>query len=182
VVGGYSSQLNPFPHFHSLLDLGGCTANDVPITELKKDLKNETKTPNYSYISPNLCSAGVAGQCPEGTPTGAAAADAWLEATVPLIVESPAFKKDGLLIITFNGVNPAEPAVAGVPAPANPLRTGALLVSQFTSPGATDPAPYNPYSLLRSTEELFGLGQLAKAADPKTKTFAPALLGQNGGD
>ena len=32
------------------------------------------------------------------------------------------------------------------------------------------------------TEELFGLGQLAKAADPKTKTFAPPLLGENGGD
>jgi hypothetical protein len=185
VTGGYSSQLNPFPHFHSLLDLGACSTNDGPITELKKDLKSEKNTPNYSYISPDLCSAGVAGQCPEGTPTGAAAADAWLEEVVPQIVESPAFKKDGLLIVTFNGVNPPEPVVAGMPAapaPANPLRTGALLVSQFTSPGATDPAPYNPYSLLRSTEELFGLGQLAKAADPKTKTFAPALLGENGGD
>jgi Phosphoesterase family len=185
VVGGYSSQLNPFPHFHSLLDLGACSTNDEPITELKKDLKSEKNTPNYSYISPDLCSAGISGQCPEGAPTGAAAADGWLEEVVPQIVESPAFKKDGLLIITFAGVNPAEPAVAGVPAapvPANPLRTGALLVSQFTSPGATDPAPYNPYSLLRSTEELFGLGQLAKAADPKTKTFAPALLGENGGD
>jgi hypothetical protein len=179
VTGGYSSQLNPFPNFHSLLDLGACSTNDEPITELKKDLKNEKNTPNYSYISPDLCSAGVAGQCPEGAPTGAAAADAWLEEVVPQIVESPAFKKDGLLIITFGGVNPAE---AGVPAPTKPLKTGALLVSQFTSPGATDPAPYNPYSLLRSTEELFGLGRLAKAADPKTKTFAPALLGENGGD
>jgi hypothetical protein len=179
VIGGYSSQLNPFANFHSLLDLGACSTNDAPITELKKDLKSEKKTPNYSYISPDLCSAGVTGQCPEGAPTGAAAADAWLEEVVPQIVESPAFKKDGLLIITFGGVNPPE---AGAPAPAKPLKTGALLISQFTSPGATDSARYNPYSLLRSTEELFGLGQLAKAADPKTKTFAPALLGENGGD
>jgi hypothetical protein len=180
VVGGYSAQLNPFANFHSLLDLGACQTNDVPITELKKDLKSEKKTANFSYISPDLCSAGFAGQCPEGAPTGAAAADAWLEATVPLIVESPAFKKDGLLIIAFNGVNAPEP---GVPVPAKPLRTGALLVSQFAVPGATDPAPYNPYSVLRSTEELFGLGLLAKAADPKTKTFAAPLLGEeNGGD
>jgi hypothetical protein len=179
VTGGYSSQLNPFANFHSLLDLGACSTNDEPITELKKDLKSEEKTPNYSYISPDLCSAGATGQCPEGAPTGAAAADAWLEEVVPQIVESPAFKKDGLLIITFNGVNPPE---AGAPAPTKPLKTGALLISQFTSAGATDSAPYNPYSLLRSTEELFGLGQLAKAADPKTKTFAPALLGENGGD
>jgi hypothetical protein len=185
VVGGYSSELNPFPNFHSLLDLGACSSNDGPITELKKDLKSEKNTANYSYISPDLCSAGVAGQCPEGAPTGAAAADAWLEETVPLIVESPAFKKDGLLIVTFAGVNPPEPPIAGapvMPTPANPLRTGALLVSQYTAAGGTDPAPYNPYSLLRSTEELFGLGQLAKAADTKTKTFAPPLLGVNGGD
>jgi phosphatidylinositol-3-phosphatase len=185
VTGGYSAQLNPFPHFHSLLDLGGCAANDVPITELKKDLKSEKKTPNYSYISPDLCSAGVAGQCAEGEPEGAAAADEWLEEVVPQIVESPAFKKDGLLIVTFGGVNPPAPAVEGQPtppAPAKPLKTGALLVSQFTSAGATDPAPYNPYSLLRSTEELFGLVQLAKAGEPKVKTFAPQLLGVNGGD
>jgi outer membrane biosynthesis protein TonB len=185
VTGGYSSQLNPFAHFHSLLDLGACSSNDEPITELKKDLKSEAKTANYSYISPDLCSAGVAGQCAEGEPEGAAAADKWLEEVVPQIVESPAFKKDGLLIVTFGGVNPPAPAVEGQPtppAPTKPLKTGALLVSQFTSAGATDPAPYNPYSLLRSTEELFGLGQLAKAGEPKVKTFAPQLLGVNGGD
>jgi outer membrane biosynthesis protein TonB len=180
VVGGYSAQLNPFANFHSLLDLGACATNDEPITALKKDLKSEKNTANYSYISPDLCSAGVTGQCPEGAPTGAAAADAWLEETVPLIVESRAFKKDGLLIITFNGVNAPEP---GAPKEAKPLKTGALLVSQFAAPGANDPAPYNPYSLLRSTEELFGLGQLAKAADPKTKSFAQPLLGEeDGGD
>ncbi len=186
VTGGYSAQLNPFANFHSLLDLGACASNDEPITALKKDLKSEKNTANFSYISPDLCSAGVTGQCPEGAPTGAAAADAWLEETVPLIVESPAFKKDGLLIITFNGVNPPAAPVEGAPAPAapaKPLRTGALLISQFATPGATDPAPYNPYSLLRSTEELFGLGQLAKAADPKTKSFAQPLLGEeDGGD
>lgn len=185
VTGGYSSQLNPFAHFHSLLDLGACSTNDVPITELKEDLKSEAKTPNVSYVSPDLCSAGVAGQCAEGEPTGAAAADAWLEEVVPEIVESPAFKQDGLLIVAFGGVNPPEPPAEGQPAPPaqpNPLKTGALVISQFASAGASDGAPYNPYSLLRTTEELFGLRQLAKAGEAKTKTLAPALLGENGGD
>ncbi len=185
VTGGYSSQLNPFTHFHSLLDLGACASNDVPITELKKDLKSEAKTPNVSYISPDLCSAGVTGQCPEGAPTGLAAADEWLAEIVPEIVESPAFKQDGLLIVSFGGVNPPAPAAAGEAAaatPAKPLKTGALLVSKFVSSGSTDAAPYDPYALLRTTEELFGLGRLAKAGDAKTKTLAPALLGENGGD
>jgi phosphatidylinositol-3-phosphatase len=179
VLGGYSARFNPFTHFHSLLDLGACATEDVPITELKEDLKSEATTANYSYVAPDLCSAGVLGQCPEGEPQGAAAADAWLAEVVPLIVESKAFKKDGLLIVTFTGVEPAPPAegVAQKPEP-KPLKTGALLVSQFAKAGATDPAPYTPYSLLRSSEELFGLSQLAKAADPKTKTFAPALLGE----
>jgi hypothetical protein len=179
--GGYSARLNPFTHFHSLLDLGACGTNDVPLTELKKDLKSEAKTPSFSYISPDLCAAGVAGQCPEGAPTGAAAADAWLAEVAPEILESPAYKKDGLLIVTFGGVNPPAGPAEGEPAPAppsDPLKTGAVLVSKFVTKGSTDAAPYTPYSLLRTDEELFGLGRLAEANVPKVKTLAPALLGQ----
>jgi phosphatidylinositol-3-phosphatase len=182
-TGGYSSRLNPFTHFHSLLDLGACGTNDVPITQLKKDLKSEAKTPSFSYISPDLCSAGVAGQCPEGAPEGAAAADAWLAEVVPEILESPAYKKDGLLVVTFGGVNPPPVPAEGEtapPPPANPLKTGAVLVSKFITKGSTDAARYTPYSLLRTSEELFGLGQLAKANEPKVKTLAPALLGERG--
>jgi phosphatidylinositol-3-phosphatase len=182
-LGGYSARLDPFAHFHSLLDVGECSEGAVPITELKKDLKVEKNTPNFSYISPDLCSAGVTGQCAEGAPTGAAAADAWLAEVVPQILESPAYKKDGLLIVGFGGVNPPAPVAAGEtapPAPAKPLKTGAVLISKFITKGSTDAAPYNPYSLLRSSEELFGLGQLAKASDAKTKTFAPELLGETG--
>src|ERR1700754_1200169 len=184
-LGGYSNRLNPFTHFHSLLDVGECAEEDVPITELKKDLKVEKNTPNFSYISPDLCSAGVTGQCPEGAPTGTAAADEWLAEIVPQILESPAYKKDRLLIVTFGGVNPPAPPVEGEtppPAPPNPLKTGAVLMSKFIAKGSNDAAPYNPYSLLRSSEELFGLNLLAKAGDTKTKTFAPELLGENGGD
>jgi outer membrane biosynthesis protein TonB len=182
-LGGYSNRLNPFTHFHSLLDVGECSEGDVPITELKKDLKNEAKTPNFSYISPDLCSAGVTGQCPEGAPTGPAAADEWLAEVVPQILESPAYKKDGLLIVTFGGLNPPAPVAEGeTPPPAqNPLKTGAVLVSKFITRGSNDAAPYNPYSLLRSTEELFGLNQMAKAGEEQTKTFAPELLGESGG-
>jgi outer membrane biosynthesis protein TonB len=183
-LGGYSNRLNPFTHFHSLLDVGECSEGDVPITELKKDLKVEKNTPNFSYISPDLCSAGVTGQCPEGAPTGAAAADEWLAEIVPQILESPAYKKDGLLIVTFGGLNPPAPVAEGEtppPAAPNPLKTGAVLVSKFITKGSNDAAPYNPYSLLRSSEELFGLNQMAKAGDKTTKTFAPELLGESGG-
>jgi hypothetical protein len=185
VTGGYSVTLNPFTRFHSLLDLGDCSANDMPLTELDKDLKKVETTPNYSYISPNLCDAGVAGQCPAGAPQGAPAADAFLSQVAPKILKSAAFKKDGLLIVSFNQINPpaVDPATgAATPAPAEPLKVGTLLISRYAGPGGTDATPYDPYSVLRSTEDLFQLDHLAGAAPTKVRSFAPALLGENGGD
>jgi hypothetical protein len=184
-VGGYAPQLNPFVYFHSLLDLGDCAANDLPLTELEKDLRKVDSTPNYSYISPNLCNAGVSGQCPVGAPDGAASADAFLAALVPKILASPAYKADGLLIVDFGQANPPpiDPATGLATAPTgDPKKVGALLLSQFVSPGSTDAVAYDPYSLLRSTEDLFGLSHLGKADGAKVKSFAPALLGENGGD
>jgi hypothetical protein len=178
VTGGYASRLNPFVYFHSLLDLGDCASNDMPFTELEKDLKKPSATPNYSYISPNLCNAGISGQCVPGSPDGAAAADAFLATLVPKILAAPAYKKDGLLIVTFGQVNTAAPVDPAAPAPTgDPLKVGTLLVSPFVTAGATDAVAYTPYSLLRSTEDLFGLSPLAKAEDAKVRSFGVSLRG-----
>ena len=182
VPGGYSPRLNPFVYFHSLLDLGDCATNDVPGAELTKDLKTVEKTANFSYIAPNLCNAGFHGQCPEGTADGAAAADAYLAKVVPEILASPAYERDGLLIVSFGAADPAPPAEPGAAPPSNPLKTGALLVSSLAAPGSTDAVHYNPYSLLRSSEELFGLEPLGAAAGAKVHSFAPAFTAANAGD
>lgn len=181
VPGGYSSNLNPFVHFRSLVDLGACTLSDVPLDELEKDLKKVDTTPNFSWISPTGCNAGVVGQCPEGTPQGPAAADAFLAKVVPAIQKSPAFKKDGVLIITFNQTSPPDPALPALPNP-DPLKVGALVLSRFASPGGIDATPYDPYSLLRTVEDFFRLNYLAGAAPKKVKSFAGPLMGENGGD
>jgi hypothetical protein len=178
--GGYAASQNPFVYFHSLLDLGDCSANDVPLEQLSKDLAKAEKTPSYSFIAPTPCNAGSSGQCPAGATEGAASADAFLAAWVPKILASPAHKADGVLIVTFSSTNPPAP---GAPAPTgDPLRTGALLLSPFVTPGGTDSAAYNPYSLLRSSEEFFALSPLGLAAAAKTKSFATSLLKGNGGD
>jgi phosphatidylinositol-3-phosphatase len=184
-LGAYAPYLNPFIYFHSLLDLGECSANDVPLTELEKDLRKTEKTPNFSYIQPDLCDAGVLGQCEPGAPEGAAAADAWLATWIPKIIKSPAYKADGLVIVTFGAVNPVpnvDPTQP--PTPPTSLKTGTLLVSRFLQPGATDGARYDPYSLLATNEDLFGLGRLGEAGGKKVKTLGPQLLGteENGGD
>jgi hypothetical protein len=178
--GGYAASQNPFAYFHSLLDLGDCSAYDLPLDQLSKDLAKTEKTPSYSFIAPTPCSAGAVGQCPAGATEGAAGADAFLSAWVPKILASPAYKADGVLIVTFSSINP--PA-ADAPAPTgDPLRTGALLLSPFVAPGGTDSAAYDPYSLLRSSEEFFALSPLGLAAAAKTKSFATSLLQVNGGD
>jgi Phosphoesterase family len=179
-LGGYAVRNNPFVFFHSLLDLGDCALNDVPLTQLGANLGKVDSTPNYALISPNLCNAGVTGQCAAGALEGAASADAFLAQWVPKILASPAYKEDGLLVITFGELNPPDPAAAAPPT-AEP-KVGALLLSRFVAPGATDAAPYDPYSLLRSVEDLFGLGHLALADGAKVKSFAPVLLGETGGD
>lgn len=179
--GGYAARQNPFVYFHSLLDLGDCGADDLLIDKLTADLRKTEKTPNYSFIAPTPCDSGASGQCAPGATEGPASADAFLASWVPKILASPAYKADGLLIVNFGAANPpsTEP---GAPPPTDPLRTGALLISPFLTPGSTDAAAYNPYSLLRSTEDLFGLGPLGLAAGAKTKSFAPSLLKENGGD
>ena len=179
---GYSPLLNPFVFFHSLLDLGDCDENDVPFTDLTGDLKKPETTANLSYISPSLCNAGFLGECREGAPEGAAAADAFLAKVVPEILKSPAYKQDGLLIVSFGAADPAPPTDPAAPPPAEPLRTGALLVSPLLAPGATDGAAYDPYSVLRSIEDLFNLSPLGNAGGKKVRSFASAFVASNGGD
>jgi Phosphoesterase family len=183
-TGGYAAQLNPFVYFHSLLDLGDCAANDVPASELAKDLRKADSTANFNYVAPDLCDAGFRGQCPEGSADGAAAANAWLERVVPEILSSPAYRKDGLVIVSFGAADPAPPADPAAPPPTDPLEVGALLVSPLLTPGGTDAATYDPYSLLRSTEEMFGLAPLGAAEGPKAHSFASAFTtgGANVGD
>jgi hypothetical protein len=173
--GGYSATSNPFVYFHSLLDLGDCAANDVPATELPKDLAKPAKTANFSYIAPSRCNAGFRGECPEGTADGPAAADAWLEKTTKEVLASADYKRDGLLIVSFGALDPAA-AEAAAAEGADPLKVGALLVSPLLTPNGTDGAVYTPYSLLRSADELFGLAPLGEAEGKKVHSFASAFV------
>jgi len=176
-ASGYSSLLNPFVFFHSLLDLGDCDENDVPLDQLAKDLAKTDSTTNFSYISPSLCNGGFRGKCPEGVADGPAAADAFLAKVVPEILASPAYKKDGLLIVSFGAAEP-DPAAP----PPDPKKVGAVLLSPLLAPGATDAVAYDPYSLLRSIEDLFALEPLGAAGGAKVHSFASAFGAGNGGD
>jgi hypothetical protein len=99
----YASRHDPFVYFHSILDTPDCTANVVRLDLLSADLQTAATTPNFSFITPNLCHDGHDEPCKTGDePGGLASADAFLKQWVPLITASPAFREDGLLIVTFD--------------------------------------------------------------------------------
>jgi hypothetical protein len=164
---GYATRHDPFVYFHSLLDLGDCMTNDLPLDQLPTDLQTAAATPNFSFIAPNLCHGGFEQTCADGSPGGLAAADAFLAEWIPKILDSPAFRADGLLVVLFGAQPGADPA---------DTRTGALLVSQYATAGASSADAYDPYALLRSFEDVFGLGHLAGAGAAGVGSFVPKLV------
>ena len=163
---GYAARHNPFVYFHSLLDLGSCQQSDVPLDRLDGAL--QTGTPNFTFISPNLCDTGEPTQCDDnGSDPGPARADEFLQTWVSKVIASPAYQRDGVLIVTFGE---ATPAASGAP-------VGTLLISKFLTPGSTNTGAYNPYSVFRTVEDLFGLEHLAAATRTGTTSFASDLLG-----
>lgn len=189
----YAARHNPFVYFHSIIDDPKQCANDKPFETLEGDLKSVATTPNLIFITPNLCNDGHDAHC-AGHPTdekdGLAAADRFLQKWVPKILESPAYKKDGMLIITFDeaelgsdqddyskccneqpGPNTTQPGRQGP----GGGKIGAVIISQFTTAGSVNNTPYNHYSLLKSLEDLFGLQHLGYANQKGLQSFGPDI-------
>lgn len=106
-VDQYATRHNPFVYFHSIIDNPICKTNVVNFSSLQQDLKSAVTTANFVFITPNLCNDGHDGgrknkTCANGQPGGLVSANEFLKKWVPIITASPAFKQDGLLIITFD--------------------------------------------------------------------------------
>lgn len=190
----YATRHNPFMYYHAVIDDdANCKAHVVPLTALPQDLQNVATTPNYVFITPNLCNDGHDTGCANGDAGGFTSIDSFLAKWVPLITQSPAFKKDGLLIVTFDeaevsgsaadataccnepmGPNSVMPGLTG----AGGGRIGAVLVSPFIKPGTTSDVPYNHYAMLKSVEQLFGLPYLGYANQSGLVAFGKDVYNQ----
>jgi hypothetical protein len=128
----------------------------------------------------------------DGQPGGLVSSDKMLSEIVPAILASPAFEKDGLLVVTFDEAEGTDAASSTAccgeqPGPNSPSpgiggpgggRVGAIVISPFTEPGSANDTPYNHYALLRSMEDLFGLEHLGFAAAPGLKPFGDDVFGR----
>jgi len=204
---GYVVRHDPFVYFHSIVDDPAyCDAHVVPLgttagqlpaetpagtTGLATDLRQVSSTPNLAFLVPNLCNDGHDYPC-TNQPSGASAGadiDAFLEKWVPLITSSPAYQKDGLLMVTFDESGGPQSDSSSccneIPGPDSPLpgitglgggRVGAVLLSPFITPGTVSNVAYNHYSLLASLEKFFGVPRLGFAATTSA-TFGQDVFG-----
>lgn len=98
----YATRHDPFMYFHAVIDQPFCKQDVVNLRQLKADLRSIATTPNLSFITPNLCDDGHDSPCANGGPGGLKSINVFLQKWIPLILNSPAYKKDGLLIINFD--------------------------------------------------------------------------------
>ena len=172
----YATRHNPFVYFHSIIDdTTLCDSHVVGLDALPRDLAKASNTPNYVFITPNLCNDGHDAPCANGQPGGLAQADGFLRHWVPLITGSQAFKtQNGLLMILFDesDTQDASSCCGEIPGPGSPSpgifgpgggNTGAVFLSPCIAPGTVTQQPYNHYTMLRSVEDLFGLSHLGYA-------------------
>jgi hypothetical protein len=149
----YAVKHNPFVYFPSVTSNPSyCAAHVVPFSQFAGDVATPASLPDYSFISPNLCN--------DMHDCSVATGDAWLRATVPSILHSPAFTQQrSLLVITFDEGDYTDNVVACVFAgPAAALH-------------AVSAAAYTHYSLLRTIEAAWHLRPLtAHDADAQPMT------------
>jgi phosphatidylinositol-3-phosphatase len=186
----YATRHNPFVYFHSIIDdRDSCAKHVVNLDRLRRDLKRPGRTRHYSFISPDLCSDGHDQTCADpAQPGGYAGIDAFLRRWVPRILRSKAYRRNGLLVVTFDESRSGADACCFVPDGPNVEaqgiygpgggRTGTVLVSPFIERGSVNDTPYNHYDYLHTIESIFGLGYLGYAARPEVRDFGADVFGR----
>jgi len=181
----YATRHDPFVYFHSIIDdTTLCDTHVVNLDLLPHDLASAAATPNYVFITPDLCSDGHDATCADPSrPGGFAGIEQFLEQWVPQITHSPAFtQQNGLLIITFDEASgsDASSCCGEIAGPASPSPgasgpgggdVGAVLLSPCIAPGTVTQQAYNHYTMLRSVEDQFGLAHLGYAQLPGERDF-----------
>ena len=179
----YATRHNPFVYFHAIIDTPACAAHVVNLNALVHDLRSVATTPNYAFITPNLCHDGHDGggsaRCVDGQPGGLASADAFLRQWVPRITASPAFKQDGLLVVTFDEADIADDyesqgsaagVAGGVAAACCNEQPGPNIAPYHPGPGYKSPAGMNGPGLVGPGGGRIGAVLLSPFIAPGTVT------------
>ena len=196
---GFVTRHDPLLYFSSLFETAACDSNvdsniDRPLTGLARDVAadvqskgNPSKLPTFSLIVPTACDGGLVDDCGSDPasgkprPTGLAAVDSFLKREVKPLIESPSFRRDGLVIIAFDRATAPDGLTGGEPG-SGPA--GALLVGPFVKREAVSRVGYDHYSTLASIQDLLGLDRIARAkgglrGKPTLNSFCSDVFGSD---
>ena len=190
--GAYAGYRNPFVYFQSITASPECANSDVGLGSLAGDLRRAATTPSFAYIVPDRCTDGGPTACSAGAPADPSDSASLLNTVIGEIMGSAAYKQGGLIVITADeapsgGEYGDSSSCCGQPSYPNYTSAGrqhgggavgALLLSPFVKGGTTVSESYNHYSLLRTVEDVFGLGHIGYAALPAVKPFPATLLNE----
>ena len=143
--GSYARKHEPAISFASISDSATRCANIQPLRAF------DPAAAPFTFIVPNMCHD--AHDCPMSV------ADAWLRTFVPRILDSPAWRDDGVLFITFDEADGAERA-------AN--RVATIVIAPAVPAGTRSSVPHTHYSLLRTIQTGLGLDCLAASCQANT--------------
>lgn len=156
-AGRYARKHNPFLYFDAIRkDPARLERSVLPLDRLSADLEAGV-LPDFSFIVPDMCNS--AHDC------GLEVADAWLGRVGGMVLASPAFTSDSLLVLTFDE-GTTNLGCCGSPAAAGGGKIATVLISPLVKPGYRDKTPYSHYSLLKTLLASWGLGELGRTADP----------------
>lgn len=142
-AGEYATKHNPFMYYTDIVNnKARCDMHVVPFTQLAIDLKTTQTTPNFAFITPNLCNDMHDCSVAEG--------DNWLATYIPTILSSKAFTtQNSLLVITWDEGG----------ASSNHIPT--ILIGPNVKRGYTSSVRYNHYALLHTIEAAWGMPTLS---------------------
>ncbi len=190
----YASKHNAFINFERVRKDPELARKIVPLRQLPADLAADA-APNYAHIVLNQCndmhglwSAGPISDCAYRAEPAASLirrGDAAIGAVVDRIVAAPLWSKaaNAAIVIVWDedgGTAAGEQGCCGFE-PASAANSGgghvaAIVVTNHGPRHVEDAQPYNHYSLLRTAEEAFGIGEylgFAGASDKGVKAMTP---------
>ena len=139
----YDPGHNPFAFYG-----GNCPSNVVSFDALASDLAGST--PRFVWITPD--------RCHDTHDCSVSVGDNWLSQVVPQITSSPAWKDNGVLLVTWDEDDGSS--------------DNRVLTLVITPGGGhkTSSRTYTHYSLLATIEDLIGVGRLGQAAGASPMT------------
>jgi outer membrane biosynthesis protein TonB len=138
--GTYAPKHNPVIYFDDVrLNPTRCASHVVNYTALASDLTSAASTPNFAFITPNLCN--------DTHDCSVATGDTWLSRNMPAILSSPACTTQRcLLILTWDEDDSSQ---------SNHVLT--VFAGSAARTGSVSSTRYDHFSLLRTIESVLGV-------------------------